>query len=38
MVKEPSHKMVVQWLVEVYNNIPEEIRRNAWKEMGFEWF
>ena len=36
--KELSHEMVVNWLVEGYNNIPEEIGRNAWKKEGFEMF
>ena len=36
--KEPPHKMVVEWLVEVYNNIPEDIEWNAWKKECFEWF
>jgi hypothetical protein len=35
--KEPSRKMIAEWLVEVYNNIPEEIGRNAWKKREYEW-
>ena len=40
--KEPSRKMVADWLMEVYNNIPETIGINAeeggvfnWKEIKF---
>ena len=36
--KEPSCKMVAEWVVEVYNNIPDAIGMNAWKKEGFEWF
>jgi hypothetical protein len=35
--KEPSRKMIAEWLVEVYNNIPEEIGWNAWKKRDYEW-
>ncbi len=35
--KEPTRKMIAEWLVEVYNNIPEEMGQNAWKKMGYEW-
>jgi hypothetical protein len=30
--------MVAEWLLDVYNNIPEEIGMNIWKKEGFEWF
>ena len=36
--KEPSRKLVAEWLVEVYNTIPVAIGTNAWKKKGFEWF
>ena len=36
--KEPYHKMVAEWLMEVYNNIPKTIGINAWKKEGYEWF
>ena len=26
-VKEPSCRMVMEWLVDVYNNIPEQIEK-----------
>ena len=38
VANEPSHSMAVEWLVDVYNNMPEEIGRNAWKKEIFEWF
>jgi hypothetical protein len=36
--KEPSRKMVADWLMEVYNNIPETIGINARKKVRYEWF
>jgi len=36
--KEPSHKMVAEWVVDVYENIPAMIGMNAWKKEEFEWF
>ncbi len=38
VAKEPSQKQVVEWLLGVYNNIPREGGRNAWKKEGYEWF
>ena len=35
--KELSQKMIVEWLVEVYNNIPVGMGQNAWKKRGYEW-
>ena len=35
---EPSRKMVAAWVVDIYNNIPTVIGRNAWKKTGFKWF
>jgi hypothetical protein len=34
-VKEPTREIVLEWLVNVYNDIPENIVKNAWKKMGF---
>ena len=36
--KQPSCKMVADWLMQVYNNIPETIGINAWKKEVYEWF
>ena len=36
--KEPSRKVVAEWLIDVYENIPETIGMNAWKKEGYEWF
>ena len=36
--KEPSRKMVAEWLLDVYKNIPGKIARNAWMKKGYEWF
>ncbi len=35
--KEPTRKMVAEWLVEVYNSMPDGMVRNSWKKTGFEW-
>jgi hypothetical protein len=35
--KEPTRKMVAEWLVEVYNSLPDGMVRNSWKKTGFEW-
>ena len=37
VAKEPSRKMVVEWVVQVYDSIPEEIGQNAWKKHRYEW-
>ena len=36
--KEPTRKIVAEWLVDVYTNIPEEMGKNAWRKMDFDWF
>ena len=36
--KEPTLKRVVEWLVDAYNNIPEQIARNAGLKKGYTWF
>ena len=36
--KEPSRKLVAEWLIKVYASIPPQIGRNAWMKKGFEWF
>lgn len=38
VAKEPSRKMVAEWVVETYTAMPETIGRNAWMKTGFEWF
>jgi len=37
IAKEPSRKQVAEWLLEAYTTIPEEIVRNVWKKVGYEW-
>ena len=37
VAKEPSCKMMVEWVLQVYESIPEAIGRNAWKKQGYEW-
>jgi hypothetical protein len=36
--REPTRKMVANWLMAVYSNLPVEIGKNSWKKAGFEWF
>ena len=38
VMKEPSCKMVVEWVLKTYTAMPESIGRNAWMKNGFEWF
>ena len=38
VAKEPSRKLVAEWILEVYNNIPGQTARNAWMKRGYEWF
>ena len=35
--KELTRKMVAEWLVDIYNNVPKEIGQNAWKKPDFDW-
>ena len=37
VAKEPSHKMEVEWLIQVHKSIPEGSRQNVWKKKGYEW-
>ena len=37
VAKEPSRKMVAEWVDQVYESIPEEIGQNTWKKQGYEW-
>jgi hypothetical protein len=37
MANEPSHKIVANWLIQVYKSILEEIGQNSWKQKGYEW-
>ncbi len=37
VAKEPSRKLVAEWIIEVYDDIPEDIGRNAWKRRGYKW-
>lgn len=38
VAKEPSRKLVAEWLVDVYTNMDAKTVRNAWMRNGFEWF
>jgi hypothetical protein len=36
--EESSWKLVAEWLVDVYSNIPGQTERNAWMKKGYAWF
>ncbi len=38
VTKEPSPKLVVEWLIDVYINLPGQTVRNAWMKKRFKWF
>ena len=35
VAKEPSRKMVTEWLLDVYKNIPGQTARNAWMKKDY---
>ena len=37
VAKESSRKMVAEWIIQVYESIPEKIGQNAWTKQGYEW-
>ena len=37
-MKETSHKLVAEWLIDMYMNLPGHTVRNALMVKGFEWF
>jgi hypothetical protein len=39
VAKEPSRKLMAEskWIIQVYEDIPEEIGQNVWKQRGYEW-
>jgi hypothetical protein len=36
--KEPSRKLVAEWLVDVYTNMDAKTVRHAWMKYRFQWF
>lgn len=36
--KEPTRKIVAEWVLEAYNSIPNQTAKNAWLKKEFEWF
>ena len=36
--KEPTQKIMAEWVLEVYNTIPGQTARNAWMKKDYEWF
>jgi hypothetical protein len=38
VAKEPTRKLVAEWIIGTYKNISEETGKNAWKKTGYEWF
>ena len=37
-IRNIACKVVAEWLIDVYENIPEMIGMNAWKKEGYKWF
>jgi hypothetical protein len=35
--KEPSQKLIPEWLINMCHNIPKATVQNFWKKIGFEW-
>jgi hypothetical protein len=38
VAREPSHKQIMEWLVDAYQNIPQDVGRNAWLKTNYAWF
>jgi hypothetical protein len=38
VAKEPSRRLVAEWILDVYKNIPCQTARNARMKSGYEWF
>ena len=36
--KEPTQKLVAEWVWVAYNSIPNQTANNAWLKKDFEWF
>jgi hypothetical protein len=36
--KEPTRKIVAEWVLEAYNSIPNQTAKHAWLKKEFEWF
>ena len=37
VAKEPTRKLVAEWIIGTYRNISVETGKNAWKKTGYEW-
>ena len=38
VAKEPSRKLMSEWLIDAYYGIPETVGRNSWLKTNYEWF
>ena len=38
MAKEPTRKLVAEWIIGTYRKILVETGKNAWKKTMSEWF
>ena len=36
VAKEPTRKLLAEWIVEAYKNVSKEVGRNVWKKKGFK--
>jgi hypothetical protein len=38
VAREPSRKQITEWLVDAYENIPQDVGRHAWEKTNYAWF
>ncbi len=38
VAKEPTWKLVAEWIIGTYLNISVDAGKNAWEKMRYEWF
>jgi len=36
VAKEPTRKLLAEWVVGAYKNVSKEVGRNVWKKKGFK--
>ena len=36
--KPPTRKLIVEWVMKVYNNVSVEVVVNSWKHGTYSWF
>ena len=38
VAREPSRKQITEWLVDAYQNIPQDVGRSSWLKTNYAWF